>query len=195
MTANTLVVICHPNPDSLTRAAAGRVLAGLGDAGRPVRVIDLDSMAFDPRLTTSEKRAHLGPPEHRSDLADHIESLRWATELVLVYPTWFSGQPARLKGWFDRVWMNGVAWELPPGANRIRGRLRNIRRIHVVTSHGSTRRVNWLQGNGGRLTVNRTLRVLCHPWCRTRWVAVYDIDNATPADRERWLDRVEAAFS
>lgn len=192
---NTLVVICHPAPDSLTRTAAARVLAGLERAGRPVRVLDLDELAFDPRLSVDEKRAHLGSPDDRPHLADHVEALCWAERLVLVYPTWFSGQPARLKGWFDRVWMHGLAFELPEGASRIRGRLRDLRRIEVVTSHGSTRWVNWLQGNGGRLTVNRTLRVLCSRRCRTRWHVIYDIDNKPRAEIARWLDRLETCFS
>lgn len=192
---NTLVVVCHPKPSSLTRAAAARVLAGLERAGRPVRVLDLDELGFDPRLTLDEVRNHLGSPDDRPDLADHVAALRWARHLILVYPTWFSGQPARLKGWFDRVWMHEVAFVLPEGASRIRGRLRNIRRIDVVTSHGSTRRVNLVQGNSGRIRVNRTLRVLCHPLCRTRWRAIYDVDNKPREEIARWLDGLERAYA
>ncbi len=191
---NTLVVICHPKPASLIRAAADRVLAGAEGAGHAVRVIDLDAIDFDPVLKLTEVRNHLGSPESRGELAEHFDALRWAERLVLVYPTWFSGPPARLKGWFDRVWMNEVAFVLPHGARRIRGRLRNIRRIEVVTSHGSTRRVNWFQGNSGRLLARRTLRVLCHPFCRTRWLAVYDVDNKSTDELARWLDSVERAF-
>ena len=191
----TLVVVCHPKPDSLIRAALTRVLAGLATAGHEVRLFDLDEMEFDPVLTVDEVRGHLGGPEDRPELAEHFDGLRWAEQLVLVHPTWFSGQPARLKGWFDRVWMHRVAFELPDGANRIRGRLGNIDRIQVVTSHGSTRRVNWIQGNGGRLRVFRTLRVLCGLRCRTDWVAVYDVDNKSRAELTAWLDDVERHFA
>jgi putative NADPH-quinone reductase len=191
----TLVVVCHPKPDSLIRAAAARVLAGLDRAGQEVRVIDLDEEGFDPVLRLEEVRGHLGDPSDRPELADHFEALRWAQRLVLVYPTWFSGQPARMKGWFDRVWMHRVAFALPEGASRIRGLLRDIRRIDVVTSHGSTRRVNLVQGNSGRIRVRRTLRVLCHTRCRTTWTAIYDVDNKHRDELSRWLDRVEARFA
>lgn len=191
----TLVVICHPKATSLTRAAAASVLAGLAQAGTPVRVLDLDKMGFDPVLTAEEVRDHLGVPEHRPDLAEHFEALRWAEQLILVYPTWFSGQPARLKGWFDRVWMHKVAFVLPDGANRIRGTLGNIRRIHIVTSHGSTRKVNFIQGNSGRIRVRRTLRVLCHRFCRTSFTAIYDVDNVSPDEIERWLASLETRFA
>ncbi len=190
-----LVVVTHPRPDSLTRSAAARVLAGLDSAGHEVRLIDLDAEDFDPRLTTFEKEHHIGEPSDRPDLVEHVDALQWAERLILVYPTWFSGQPARLKGWFDRVWMHQVAFSLPEGSNRIRARLQNLRRIDIVTSHGSSRVVNLLQGNGGRLTVFRTLRLLCHPLCRTRLTALYDVDRQDAAGIGSWLERVEERFA
>ncbi len=192
---NTLVVVCHPKPSSLARAAADRVLAGLARRGDEVRVLDLYEMNFDPVLTLREVRDHLGSPADRPDLTEHFDALRWAERLVLVYPTWFSGQPAMLKGWFDRVWMNRVAFTLPDGSARIRGTLSNIKRIHIVTSHGSTRRVNFIQGNSGRIRVRRTLRVLCNRFCRTSWTAIYDIDNKSQAEITAWLDAVEETFA
>ncbi len=192
---NTLVVICHPNPASLTRAAAEKVVDALQTTGQPLRVLDLDELDFDPRLTDFEARNHLGSPDQRPDLAEHIDALRWAERLVLIYPTWFSGQPARLKGWFDRVWMNEVAFVLPPDATRIRGQLDNIRHIDVVTTMGSTRRVNIAQGDGGRLRVNRTLRVLCHRRCRVKWHTVTDVDNRSTAELTAWLDSLPDRFN
>lgn len=201
----TLVVVTHPNPDSLTRAAFARVLAGLERAGDEVRVIDLDAEEFDPRLTAAEKRAHIeavGPTSPATDARDqeiplghHSSDLRWAERLVLVYPTWFGGFPARLKGWFDRSWVQGVAFHFPEGGNRVRAGLRNIRRLEIVTTHGNTRWINLVQGNPGRLTVFRTLRLLCHPLCRRRWTAIYRLDRAAPDEIERWLDLVEARYA
>ena len=49
----------------------------------------------------------------------YCDDLRWCDTLVFVYPTWWSGQPAMLTGWLDRVLVRGVAWELPDGASRI----------------------------------------------------------------------------
>jgi putative NADPH-quinone reductase len=99
-----------------------------------------------------------------------------------------------LKGWIDRVWVSGVAYELPDGANRIRPRLHNVRRIAAVTTHGSSKLVNTLQGEGGKRVVSRSLRALCHPFARTKWIALYGIDRATDADRAKFLDRVERSM-
>lgn len=191
----TLVVVTHPRQDSLTRAAFERVVAGLTKAGDDVRVLDLDAEQFDPILTLAERLDHLGVPADRPTNAHHFDALLWCERIVLVYPTWFGGQPAMLKGWFDRVWMHDVAFHLPEGANRIYAKLKNVRRLEIVTSHGSSRTVNFLQGNPGRVTVFRTLRILCHPLCRTRFTAIYDIDRATPEKTGEWLDMVERRYS
>ncbi|MEO1059692.1 MAG: NAD(P)H-dependent oxidoreductase, partial [Actinomycetota bacterium] len=111
--------------------------------------------------------------------------------LVIVYPTWWSAQPAILKGWFDRVWISGVAWELPPGANRIRPLLHNIRRIVVITAHGSGRLTNLVEGRVGKRTIGRGLRAMCHPLARTQWTACYDMDRNSNEDRERFLRRLD----
>ncbi len=190
-----LVVVTHPRADSLTRAAFERVIRGLQTAGHELRVIDLDAEGFDPRLTAFEREHHFGRPSDRPDLAEHVEALQWAERIVLVYPTWFSGQPARLKGWFDRVWMNDVAFQFPEHGTRIKAKLHNVRRIDVVTSHGSSRLVNFIQGNGGRLTVFRTMRIMCHPLCRTSWTALYEVDQRSPEAFAAWLDEVEQRFA
>ena len=98
---------------------------------------------------------------------------------MLVYPTWWSGQPAMLKGWIDRVL--GLRCRVDPAGWRhaLRPRLRNVRRIVVVTTHGSSKLVNAIQGEGGKRTVTRALRLLCHRRCRTTWIALYGVDRVS----------------
>lgn len=126
-----------------------------------------------------------------SELQTYADDLRWAQALVLVYPTWWSGQPAMLKGWIDRVWVAGVAWELPEGANVLRPLLTNVRRIVVVTTHGSAKYLNALEGESGKRTVTRSMRVMCNKRVRTTWCAMYAVDRSTEAKRIAFLDRVE----
>lgn len=191
----SLVVVTHPSPEGLARRALGRVTAGLERAGDEIRIIDLDASDFDPRLTADEKRRHLEPPSTKPWVADHADALQWAQRLVLVYPTWFGGSPARLKGWFDRTWITGIAYTLPEGSTRIHAGLRNIRRVEIVTTHGDSRWSNLINGRPGRLIVFRTLRLLCHPMCRRRFHAFYSASTATDRDIETWLDGLEETFA
>jgi len=188
------LVYCHPSETSFTAAVRDRALVGLHAAGHDVRVSDLYADGFVPELSAWERTNHLAPPETKPDIAEYAANLRWCEALVLVYPTWWAGQPAMLKGWIDRVWVAGVAYELPEGANRIRPRLHNIRRIVAITTHGSTKFVNALEGEGGKRIVTRSLRVLCSKRARTTWIALYNIDRSTDARRAAHLARVEQAM-
>lgn len=185
----TLVVYCHPDPTSYVSAAREAALAGLRAGGHEFRITDLHADGFDPVLTADE---HIQRPTGcvAPEVQRHADDLLWCESLVLIYPTWWAGQPAMLKGWIDRVWTNGVAYELVDGANVIRGGLRNIRRITVVTTHGSSKFINALEGEAGKRTVTRLLRAMCSRRCRTRWVALYTIDRSTLERRQAFLQRV-----
>jgi putative NADPH-quinone reductase len=188
-------VYCHPNPDSFTSAVRQRAVDALESAGHEVRVSDLYADDFDPTMSLEEVRDHLGPPEHKPAVARYCDNLLWCDALVFIYPTWWSGQPAMLKGWLDRVLIRGVAWDLPDGATRIVPRLANVRRLYVVTTHGSSKFINLLEGETGRRVISRAVRVLCHRRARTTWLSLYGIDRSTAARREAFLDRVASRLS
>ncbi|MCB0968825.1 MAG: NAD(P)H-dependent oxidoreductase [Ilumatobacter sp.] len=185
-----LVVHAHPDPESFVAAARDRALDALAAADHEIRCTDLYADGFEPAMTADERRSH-HLPGVEPELQRYADDLRWAEALVLVYPTWWSGFPAILKGWIDRVWVAGVAWDLPDGANRLRPRLSNIRRIVAVTSHGSSKFVNALEGESGKRTMTRSIRLMCSKRTRTTWCAIYGVDTCSPADRARFLDRVE----
>jgi NAD(P)H dehydrogenase (quinone) len=185
-----LVVYCHPSEASFVAAVRDRVTAALTAAGADVRVTDLYAERFDPLFSADERERHLVPGTDPS-ITSYADDLQWCDTLVLVYPTWWSGQPAMLKGWMDRVWVNGVAWTLPAGANRLQPRLRNVRRLVAVTTHGSSKPINMIEGESGKRTLTRSLRTMCHPLARTTWLAMYGVDNASETDRRAFLDRVE----
>ncbi len=185
------MVFAHPLPDSFGAALRDAAATALREAGHDVRIRDLYAEGFDPVLSAEAHRAHLAAPDSKPEIAGEVELLRWAESLVFVYPTWWGGQPAILKGWFDRVLVLGVAYDLVPGAGRITPRLRQIRRISVVTTHGSSKWVNALQGEPGKRALLRGLRSLCHPLTRTRWIALYGLDRASLAEREQFIRRVK----
>jgi putative NADPH-quinone reductase len=186
---NTLVVYCHPDPQSFTAAVRDRAVGALRQCGDDVRVTDLYADRFDPLFSAEERDRHLEPGPDPA-VAHHAADLQWCRRLVLVYPTWWSGPPAMLKGWIERVWVRDVAFDLPPDSNRVHARLHNVRHLVAVTTHGSSKLVNALEGEAGRRTVTRTLRAVCHPLTRTTWLAMYGLDTSTDAQRRAFLDKV-----
>ena len=190
-----LVVHAHPVATSYSAALRDRAAAALRQRGDDVDVLDLYGEGFDPYLDADEWSPDTPGAEDRPDMAPYVARLRRADHLVFVYPTWFGGPPAMFKGWLDRVWVAGVAFDRVPGSNRPRARLRHARAITVITTYGSSRWVNVLEGEPGKRLVRRWLRVLVHPLARSRWLALYDMDRATDGERAAFLDRVARALS
>ena len=191
---NVLVVYTHPSPTSFTAAVLQRVLVGLAAGGHKADVIDLYSCGFEPALP-AEDRFRSGDDEACDPVVrDHIARLRVAEAIVFVYPTWWSGPPAMLKGWIDRVWVADVAYTMN-SKGHLRPKLGHIRRLIVVTSHGSAKHVNMIEGESGKLLFGRALRRLICWNGRSRWIALYNIDRSTPAQRQTHLTRVEAAMA
>ena len=200
---NVLVISAHPSSASFNAALATTVVSTISELGHVVRHRDLYAENFDPVFSAYERLHHVGDVSEKLEtlatLKPHVEDLRWCESIVFVYPTWWSGQPAILKGWIDRILMNEVAWVLPEGAARIKPLLTQIRRIVVVTTHGSSKLVNALQGESGKRTMFRSVRLMMRRRTRCSWIAMYGLDNATDADRRRFTEtvirRTRRAFS
>jgi len=188
-----LVVFCHPDPDSFGAALRDAALRGLATAGHEVRLIDLYAEGFDPVFTCDEKQTYLTDTSKNIDrVAPHVEALRWAEGWVVVYPTWFYGAPAMLKGWLDRVWIPHATFTMPEGGKPIGRVLTNIRFVGAVSTLGSP----WwwwrlVMSEPGRRTLLRGLRPLVNPRCRTLWLALHRMDSASADQRQGFLDQVE----
>jgi NAD(P)H dehydrogenase (quinone) len=170
---NVLVVYTHPSLASFTAASLQRALAGLDAAGHNVEMVDLYASANSHGETAPDERARVAA----------------ADALVFVYPTWWSGPPAMLLGWLQAVLAT-------PDADRSALTGHRIRHVVVITSHGSTRFINRIEGESGKLLFQRALRVqLGLRRSRFRWIALYNIDRATLGERNAHLARVEQEMS
>ncbi|MSU89166.1 flavodoxin family protein [Rhodobacteraceae bacterium 2CG4] len=188
-----LVVYCHPSPQSFTAAVRDLVVGRLAGAGAEVQVIDLYAERFEPVLSRREWEAYLDGPETGSPLAGHISALRSADTLIFVYPTWWYGQPALLKGWLDRVLLPDVAFRLPETGDII-PTLTHINRLAVFTTCGASWWLTRFIGAPGRRTILRGIRLLCARRCRTAYAAHYRMDASTPETRAAHLERVGRAL-
>ena len=190
-----LVVYCHPAPDSFTAGVRDLVLSKLQEAGAEVRLHDLYGDGFQPILTTAEWTAYLDRPANCKPVDAQVADLRWCDTLIFVYPTWWYGLPAMLKGWLDRVLLPDVAFLMPDGANKtIRPGLQHISRLGVFTSCGASRWLTWFVGAPGKRMLMRGVGLLLNPRKRSVFAAHYLMDSSTPDSRARHLDRVAVSM-
>ena len=188
-----LVVYCHPKEGSFTAAVRDCVLARLRHAGAEVRLVDLYAQGFHPVLSDREWAGYLDWPGNCAGVQGAVDDLKWCDTLIFVYPTWWYGLPAMLKGWLDRVMLPEVAFLMPEGANRtIRPGLYNVTRLGVFTTCGASWWLTAFVGAPGRRTLTRGLGLLCHPRRRTVFAAHYLMDSSTDASRARHLALVAA---
>ena len=190
-----LVIFAHPLGDSYAATLRDTVVAALEAGGHTVDLCDLYQEDFDPTLSAQEWRDYENTSENTRAVSRHVERLRHAEGIVFVFPSWWYGMPAILKGYFDRVWLPGVAFEFGPQA--IRPLLMGIRMFGVVTTTGAP---EWFtriyMGNPSRKVLMRGLaRLVVAPRAERFWLALYGMENATDAKRTAFIEQVRKRIS
>jgi NAD(P)H dehydrogenase (quinone) len=128
------IVYAHPSENSFTRYVRDRFIEGLKSAGHSYTLSDLYRMNFKTDLDEAEYQREAfyrreDPPAE--DVIREQEKINAADAIVFIYPVFWTDAPAKLKGWFDRVWTYGFAY----GENRT---MKRLERALVICSAGNT---------------------------------------------------------
>jgi len=185
-----LVVHAHPNPQSFNATIFQTAVAALRATGHHVDAIALYEDGFVPAMTAAERRRYESEePIIDDQVRMYAELLVRAEALVFIYPTWWFGLPAILKGWLERVFVPHVAFTFD-SRGRVRPSLSNIRRVVGIATYGSPRLYVWLIGDAGRRTLLRAIRLVCAPRAKTTWVGLYGMDSSSKRQRKTFLEQV-----
>ncbi len=131
-----LVVYAHPNPNSFNHALLESFSKGLREGGHKFEIIDLYALDFDPCMKLEDFAQFIGG-EMPKDVLEQQEKIAQADALVFVYPIWTFGQPAILKGWIDRVFSVGFAYELDENTGDVKGLLAHNKVLFINTTGAS----------------------------------------------------------
>ncbi|MEG1627479.1 NAD(P)H-dependent oxidoreductase [Pseudomonas sp.] len=134
---HALIVVAHPDPRSLTHSLAGQIAQGLclADPSNSFEIVDLSAQGFDPRFTTDDLAVHHREAPAPADVAAEQARIDRADTLVLVYPVYWWTMPALLKGWIDRVFANGWAFDFSLDAKLVK-KLGHLQ-VHLVGVGGA----------------------------------------------------------
>jgi putative NADPH-quinone reductase len=188
-----LYLYCHPLKDSFHAGVRDAALASLQDAGHEVDLCDLYAEGFEPILTETMRREYHDTAVNQRGLEAHIARLRNAEALVVQFPTWCFGMPAMLKGWFDRMILPGVAFDLSNPA-KVEPMLGHIKRIHGIVTYGRPRYVAFYMGDPPRKAVMRYIPWFTGNKARVRYHALYHMNIATLDQRNAFIGRVAKAM-
>lgn len=165
---NVLIIYAHPEPKSLNGTLKDFAVDVLEREGHSVKVSDLYAMNFkcaldgDDFLERVEKEKLVIPKEQMNaydkgtlsqDITEEIDKIKWADLLIFQFPIWWSSYPAILKGWFDRVFVQGFVVNLYDGALYDKGLLSGKKALISVTA-GSPRELYTRNGINGDIEVH-----------------------------------------
>ncbi len=106
---NTLIIFGHPDPDSFNGTILKTIENKLTDKQYQFISKNLYQLNFNPILTLDDL-TKMQDSTVASDIAIEHEDIKWAKNIIFIYPIWWSGQPAMIKGWIDRVFSPGFAY-------------------------------------------------------------------------------------
>ncbi len=135
---NVLVVVAHPLPASLTQVVAGEIANAARTAGHTAEVADLAAEGFSAVFAAADRSAQQGEAPRPHDVVAEQARLDRADHLVLVYPVYWWSMPALLKGWIERVFVSGWAFDEGEDGAIVKklGRLK----VHLVALGGASAR-------------------------------------------------------
>lgn len=146
---HALVVVAHPDPRSLTHAVAARLGEGVSLAGHSAETADLMAEGFDPRFSVTDHAVHLKQAAPSAEILAEQARIDRADALVLVYPVYWWSMPGLLKGWIDRVFINGWAYDEIPGG-KLEKKLGRLP-VHLVALGGAGQRTYERHGYSGAM--------------------------------------------
>jgi len=186
---NTLIIFAHPNPDSFNGAILKRIENKLKEKEYQFISKNLYQLNFNPILNMNDA-ARMKNSTVADDVALEHGDIEWAKNIVFVYPIWWAGQPAILKGWIDRVFNRGFAYA-PQEDGTVKGLLSDKTVMVFTTSGGSEENMRqsgmydamekiMLQGILGFCGIDNML-----------YKNLYEVPTTTDDERDRMLSEVD----
>ncbi|MDD3815380.1 MAG: NAD(P)H-dependent oxidoreductase [Desulfocapsaceae bacterium] len=191
-----LVVTTHPLSKSLCKQLTEHVVNKLTSMKHEVVIEDLYAEEFDPVLTVAERESYYSTSYDSSKISEQVDRLQEAEALVLLFPTWWFSFPAMLKGWFDRVWGPGIAYDHASNLGAIKPRLDNLRKVLVVTTLGAPW---WVDRLIMLQPVKRILKVAllgaCAKKSTLKYLSLYNSEKLNEQSISRFKYKIDKAIN
>jgi NAD(P)H dehydrogenase (quinone) len=184
------IVYAHPSEDSFTRRIRDAFIGGLESSGHEHVISDLYKMNFPSDMSEEEYRReafYLRDAPLPIDVLGEQEKINSSDAIVFIYPVFWSEAPAKLVGWFDRVWTYGFAY----GENRS---MKRLEKGLVIVSAGNT--MEYFERTGIFDAMEKViLGDRLFDRVKTREMIVLDATSRELPDRERnWDAHLRRAF-
>lgn len=186
-----LIIYAHPNSQSLNSHLKQILIEYLSDSGHEVIVRDLYQLNFNPTLSLEDLQGQrMGLVAH--EVKQEQEFITWAEHITFIYPIWWTGMPAIMKGFIDRVFSYGFAYRYDHGVQK---GLFTGKQTTVINTYGKSQVEYENIGMNKALSLTSDKGVFSYCGLEIDKHFFFDkADKATVEDIETWTQLIKQAF-
>jgi NAD(P)H dehydrogenase (quinone) len=186
-----LIIYAHPNSASLNHFFKQTVVESLEKKGEEVIVRDLNEINFNPVLSLEDMQG-----QRMGKVADEIKTeqdfITWADQIIFIYPIWWTGMPAIMKGFIDRVFSYGFAYRYDQGVQK--GLLTGKKAI-IINSHGKSNAEYEAMGMDKALALTSDIGIFTYCGLEIQKHFYFDkADRASAESIEDWENQIKMTF-
>lgn len=178
------IVFSHPWHGSFNKAILDTITTKFDRQNKPYEVIDLHKDKFNPVFTEEELAVYNQGKALDPLILKYHEIIRQSDEIILIFPNWWNTMPAILKGFFDKVLLKDFAFNYEGGFNPL---LKINRSFVITTSEKPSPNFKDTIEKGLIGDMLNSVGIL-----NAIWLSCEGTSKGTDADRQRFLDKVEA---
>jgi len=186
-----LIVYAHPNSGSLNHFFKQTVLEILQEFGEEIAVRDLNEINFNPVLSLEDMNG-----QRMGTVADDVKTeqdfITWADRIIFIYPIWWTGMPAIMKGYIDRVFSYGFAYRYDQGIQK--GLLTGKKTI-IINSHGKSNAEYEAMGMDKALALTSDTGIFTYSGLEIQQHFYFDkADKASADNISDWESQIQTIF-
>lgn len=187
-----LIIYAHPNENSLNHNLLNTVVEILQSRNEEVVVRDLYTIGFDPVFSLNDMQGQrMG--QVSDDVKAEQEHISWAEQITFIYPIWWTGLPAMMKGYIDRVFSYGFAYRYDQGVQK--GLLKGKKTI-IINTHGKSHEEYEKTGMDKALTLTSDNGIYIYSGLEIIGHLFFDkADKASPESLENWKEQIKNLYS
>lgn len=186
-----LIIYAHPNPSSLNHHLKQVLTEHLWESGHEVKVRDLYQLNFNPVLSI-EDMAGQRKGQVAEDVKREQEFITWADCITFIHPIWWTGLPAILKGYIDRVFSYGFAYRYDQGVQK--GLLKG-KQAAIINTHGKSHTEYNETGMDKALSLTSDKGIYTYCGLEIKRHFFFDKADKTNAETiEQWTKQIKEIF-
>lgn len=186
-----LIIYAHPNSASLNHFFKQTVVESLLQSGQEVVVRDLNEISFNPVLSLEDMNGQrMG--KVTDDVKTEQDFITWADQIIFIYPIWWTGMPAIMKGYIDRVFSYGFAYRYDQGVQK--GLLAGKQTV-IINSHGKSNAEYETMGMDKALALTSDTGIFKYSGLEIKQHFYFDkADRASSENILEWTKQIKMLF-